>query len=301
MTRFSARMERIREDLIRRAQMRRQTNADDDAAATADADAMERGQQQQTQPEMTQLPPNETYTTRLAAMFSAPAAIFNRNVQQQQESDTASNPTVESPKSPRPDSEWPTVHRNNQSQPDHASNPDYPGQPQPAVLPVDSDGSNPDPEANTTQPSSGRRRRRKRSKTVVEPKRFLFCFPWPASPRVRSSAVYCFTSGLFLVLLLAVCKCPPHFTPPLSTHQTLTLTRRPRPLHDTTHSQGRADNHASPRHPLLHRLLLLQHRPPLYSASPRRPVPPRPPATPARLQRRLCHAAAPDTCCSCPG
>lgn len=39
-----------------------------------------------------------------------------------------------------------------------------------------------------------------------EPKRFLFCFPWIRSRRVRSQILRCFVSGLFLTLLLTVCK-----------------------------------------------------------------------------------------------
>lgn len=38
------------------------------------------------------------------------------------------------------------------------------------------------------------------------PKRFLFCFPWVQSRRVRSQILTCFTSGVFLACLLAVCK-----------------------------------------------------------------------------------------------
>lgn len=38
------------------------------------------------------------------------------------------------------------------------------------------------------------------------PKRFLFCFPWVTSRRVRNSILRCFVSGLLLVLTLSVCK-----------------------------------------------------------------------------------------------
>jgi len=41
------------------------------------------------------------------------------------------------------------------------------------------------------------------------PKRFLFCFPWIKSRRIRSQILRCFVSGLFLTMILAVCKCWP--------------------------------------------------------------------------------------------
>ncbi|UNI15488.1 hypothetical protein JDV02_002017 [Purpureocillium takamizusanense] len=36
------------------------------------------------------------------------------------------------------------------------------------------------------------------------PKRFLFCFPWVKSRRMRSQILTCFVSGMFLVMLLAI-------------------------------------------------------------------------------------------------
>ncbi|KAJ1299716.1 hypothetical protein OPQ81_005042 [Rhizoctonia solani] len=58
-----------------------------------------------------------------------------------------------------------------------------------------------------------RRRRRQRRLRDIEdgdeeasnkphPKRFLFCFPWIRSRKIRSQIVQCFVSGMFLVLLL---------------------------------------------------------------------------------------------------
>ena len=38
------------------------------------------------------------------------------------------------------------------------------------------------------------------------PKRFLFCFPWVKSRRIRTQILRCFVSGIFLALILAVCK-----------------------------------------------------------------------------------------------
>jgi hypothetical protein len=39
------------------------------------------------------------------------------------------------------------------------------------------------------------------------PKHFLFCFPWVQSKRMRTQIMKCFVSGMFLMLLLSVCKC----------------------------------------------------------------------------------------------
>lgn len=41
------------------------------------------------------------------------------------------------------------------------------------------------------------------------PKKFMFCFPWVKSRRVRSQILTCFVSGVFLASLLAVCKFHP--------------------------------------------------------------------------------------------
>jgi hypothetical protein len=48
---------------------------------------------------------------------------------------------------------------------------------------------------------SGRHQRRKEP-----PKRFLFCFPWIKSKQIRTQVLRCFVSGLFLVTLLSVCE-----------------------------------------------------------------------------------------------
>jgi hypothetical protein len=56
---------------------------------------------------------------------------------------------------------------------------------------------------------TGRRRRgrgRESEGRRGRPKRFLFCFPWIKSRRVRSQILRCFVSGMFLTLLLAVCR-----------------------------------------------------------------------------------------------
>lgn len=51
------------------------------------------------------------------------------------------------------------------------------------------------------QGSDGRRRLKKTNR------KFLFCFPWVQSRAMRSNILRCFVSGLFLVILLSVCKC----------------------------------------------------------------------------------------------
>ncbi len=57
------------------------------------------------------------------------------------------------------------------------------------------------------QDSHGSRRRGVFNKVRGErKKRFLFCLPWVNSGRVRVTLMHCLTSGLFVLLLLAVCK-----------------------------------------------------------------------------------------------
>jgi hypothetical protein len=47
--------------------------------------------------------------------------------------------------------------------------------------------------------------------TRSKPKRFLFCFPWIKSRRIRSHILRCFVSGSFLTLLLTVCEYCSHY------------------------------------------------------------------------------------------
>lgn len=54
-----------------------------------------------------------------------------------------------------------------------------------------------------------RRRRHHRSRRHEHnerPKRFLFCFPWIKSRRIRSQILRCFVAGIFLLTMLAVCE-----------------------------------------------------------------------------------------------
>jgi hypothetical protein len=70
-------------------------------------------------------------------------------------------------------------------------------------------------EGSTEEGTSRRSRRHRRHRDRhgrergPPPKHFLFCFPWIKSRRIRSQILRCFVSGLFLTLLLTVCKfCP---------------------------------------------------------------------------------------------
>lgn len=60
-----------------------------------------------------------------------------------------------------------------------------------------SEGDQGDEESGPRSPSSS---------SSSHPKRFLFCFPWIKSRRVRSQILTVFVSGMFLATLLAVCK-----------------------------------------------------------------------------------------------
>ena len=55
-----------------------------------------------------------------------------------------------------------------------------------------------------------RRQERRRWRGNRGPKRFMLCFPWVESRRVRSQILRSLVSGLSLALILAVCKCARH-------------------------------------------------------------------------------------------
>jgi len=53
----------------------------------------------------------------------------------------------------------------------------------------------------------GRRSRRQQDgRSRDHPRRFLFCFPWVRSRRMRTQILRCCVSGIFLALLLSVCE-----------------------------------------------------------------------------------------------
>jgi len=90
-------------------------------------------------------------------------------------------------------------------------------------------------EASRAEAPEERRRQRERrwrrggdasGRQTGPPRKFMFCFPWIKSRRVRAQILRCFVSGMFLTLLLAICKQdpPPPLagnTPPLSRILTL--------------------------------------------------------------------------------
>ncbi|KAI1655519.1 hypothetical protein F4813DRAFT_161497 [Daldinia decipiens] len=49
-----------------------------------------------------------------------------------------------------------------------------------------------------------RRNRSRRQRQHARPEKFLFCFPWVKSRRIRSQILRCFVSGLFLMLMLSI-------------------------------------------------------------------------------------------------
>jgi hypothetical protein len=95
---------------------------------------------------------------------------------------------------------------------------------------------------------------RSRREGKPPPKRFLFCLPWVKSKRARSYILRCFVSGVFLTLLLSVCKLT-----------AICLCRGPRPLlipdrpgtlNNEEHQQQRVQRAAYPRYPLRCHILL---------------------------------------------
>lgn len=55
------------------------------------------------------------------------------------------------------------------------------------------------------------------------PTRFLYCFPWVKSRRMRSQILRCFVAGTFLTVLLAVCKLSPPVPTSRRTFDELTM------------------------------------------------------------------------------
>lgn len=191
MTRFSDRMERIREDLIRRAHTDR-------------IDVMERGAVGRDEAPRISASDHETqerqkYNTRLAAMFSRPIELLSRRPTTME----TNVRRVESPKSP--DGHDPTTQNtaNGTTTTSFAMGTvDSVPEPVPAAVPG----------AFASRPVAHERdshRSRPRGNNTARPdvnKRFLVCFPWIASGRLRVVALHCFTSGVFTLLLVAVCK-----------------------------------------------------------------------------------------------
>lgn len=79
------------------------------------------------------------------------------------------------------------------------------------------EGPDPTESSPSSRSSEHRRRRRRRHRHEAmrygrrkrrgkAPTRFLFCFPWIKSRRMRAYILRCFVSGLFLVVLLTTCE-----------------------------------------------------------------------------------------------
>ncbi|KAI5458881.1 hypothetical protein BGZ63DRAFT_389825 [Mariannaea sp. PMI_226] len=76
-------------------------------------------------------------------------------------------------------------------------------------LPSNTDMDVPNVSAGTelstrTRRTSGSSRREQQRRSARHPKRFVFCFPWIRSRKVRRQAIACLISGLILILLVAV-------------------------------------------------------------------------------------------------
>lgn len=100
-----------------------------------------------------------------------------------------------------------------------------------------------------------RQRRRhgtRRHERDQRPKRFLFCFPWVKSRRIRSHILRCFVSGVFLMLMLAVCE---RFELSFLLQDT-DSDRRSRPFNHQKHQQQRVYGPLNTRHSLCDHLLL---------------------------------------------
>ncbi len=110
-------------------------------------------------------------------------------------------------------------------------------------------------------------RRRQEAQETQPPKHFLFCFPWIKSRRIRRQILRCFVSGMFLTLLLAVCKLSRLFCTGVRSQKRLKLIRNTRPciVHHQEHQQQRVHRAANPHRPLRHHLLLSLPDPPLHA------------------------------------
>ncbi|KAJ3482620.1 hypothetical protein NLG97_g7522 [Lecanicillium saksenae] len=190
---FSERMERIRRDLIQRAHAER-------------SDAMERGAAGHVQP--LQIPATEGVTQseqrrplELSSMFLRPLDFLRRPITAGRD---AHRP--ETPKSPRPAA--PVIGRNETEQPGNVRAHNSESEvtvPSPAVVtetdaPVQPIASQPHSQDSHR---SGRRGEVEKAPGSAK-KRFLFCLPWIKSGRVRVALMHCITSGLFVLLLVAV-------------------------------------------------------------------------------------------------
>ncbi|KAJ6784467.1 hypothetical protein PWT90_02885 [Aphanocladium album] len=190
---FSERMERIRQDLIQRAHAER-------------SNAMERGDAGHDEP--SRVPTTEITTVDeqrrpfgLAHMLSRPLNLLRRP-----EASAASSHRPETPKSPRPIA---PEHRINERQDSGTNDTESIGPviavPSTAATTETTSPAHRGASRPSSQDSHRSRRRGNVEKTLGDAKkRFLFCFPWIKSGRVRVALMHCLTSGLFVLLLVAV-------------------------------------------------------------------------------------------------
>lgn len=123
------------------------------------------------------------------------------------------------------------------------------------------------PETETVSRESDEERRRRRRRRHRErdgrrkrrgkpPQRFLYCFPWVKSKRMRANILRCFVSGLFLIILLTVCKSPTALK-----HRNLLIMSRPRVVREQPDQHGRIHHRLDlDRHPSHSFLLLRPHQ-----------------------------------------
>lgn len=187
-------MERIRRDLIQRAR--------------AESDAMERGYASH-EPALTSNTENaerqgERRTIGLPRIFSRPLEFGRQPAVVA--GDVRHRP--ETPKSPQTSAPQNGIHERLEYGAARVERPEPEiAEPSPAVVAQE---NNQGQDVQTQlRPKNGHRSRRRGIGGKMRgdgKKRFLFCMPWIKSGRVRKALMYCLTSGLFVLLLLGVCK-----------------------------------------------------------------------------------------------
>ena len=194
---LSAGMERIRRDLIQRAHAQR-------------SDAMERGSVGHEPAQSSNIEDvgqqGERRTLGLAGFLSRPVGLVRQPVAVA--GDSRHRP--ETPKSPQRSTLANEIHEGLESRAAHAERPGPEiTEPSPAVV-MEANSQTQDVQTQPRPQDSHRSRRRGVFDKVRgdRRKRFLFCLPWVNSGRVRVALMHCLTSGLFVLLLLAVCKLP---------------------------------------------------------------------------------------------
>lgn len=229
-------MERLRTDLIRRARMERQGD-EEQAIPEAQPHASRSEMEEQRQPRA-----RFTFNRpALPRLFGAREQDTSSRPDDESHIDSPKSPDVPSHRLNLPHLARTWTNMANMTMPNlsspgpaHQPLPEMPVPPEPTATPRpvssrygpastgpadDTAFSGPDPaEAHLARLAEDGRRRNRRKKARraghsgrehkkrQPPKRFLFCFPWVKSQRLRSRILRCFVSGMFLFSLLAVCK-----------------------------------------------------------------------------------------------